>query len=100
MNHLIGTKQTNIVKLDKLFDVPSGGLIDVNSILHIHVYHGDSMFSKFQFKAGKYDNLTSTIKSENTTLIKFYSLKMALEGKFTSLEMLFQMQFNQSELKN
>lgn len=38
------------------------------------------MFSKFQFKVGNYDKMEIPNK-ENATLIKYYSLKMALEGK-------------------
>lgn len=37
------------------------------------------MFSKFEFKAGKYDGILNNIG--NTNMAKFYSLKMALEGK-------------------
>ena len=54
--------------------------LSVFKVLHIHVFHGDSMFSKFQFKVGNYDKMEIPNK-ENATLIKYYSLKMALEGK-------------------
>lgn len=37
------------------------------------------MFSKFEFKAGKYDNMTTSV--EDLNLVKYYSLKMALDGK-------------------
>lgn len=51
------------------------------------------MFSKFQFKAGKYDNMSLDV--ENPEITKFYSLKMALEGKKISsqdLHKLFQIE--------
>lgn len=60
----------------------SGNLLSVFKVLHIHVYHGDEMFSKFQFKAGNYDKMEIP-NVQNATLIKYYSLKMALEGKKT-----------------
>ena len=77
MNHLIATKQLNIVKLEHQLDYPSYKSDEVTSMLH--VYHGDSMFSKFKFKAGKYDK--NNYSNFNTRQAKFYALKMALEGK-------------------
>ena len=79
MNHLIATKQINVVPLPDLIDFPSGNSESVFTKLHIHVFHGEDMFSKFMFKAGKYDNMT--VSEANSTLVKYYSLKMALEGK-------------------
>ena len=98
MNHLIATHQLNIVKLDKLFDVESEFSSPINQVLHIHVYHGAEMFSKFQFKDGQYDNLTT--ESENTNQIKFYCLKMALESKFNDPKQLNSMLRNLTSLKN
>jgi hypothetical protein len=43
---------------------------------------------KFQFKAGKYDNLDPY--KEDANIAKYYSLKMALEGK----------RFNATKLNN
>jgi hypothetical protein len=60
----------------------SGNLLSIFKVLHIHVFHGDDMFSKFQFKAGNYDKLAYP-NAVNATLIKYYALKMALEGKKT-----------------
>lgn len=82
MNHLIQTRQLNIVKLQNHLDYPSYFAESTSKMLHIHVFHGDGLFSKFQFKAGKYDSLD--YERENTTQAKYYSLKMALEGKRTS----------------
>ena len=39
-------------------------------------------FSKFHFKMKEYDNYS--IPTENTDQVKYYCLKMALEGKRTS----------------
>ena len=97
MNHMIGSRHINIVKLDQLLDVTSTELIDINKVLHIHVYHHDDMFSKFQFKAGVYDNKTY---NQNPKYIRFYCLKMAMEGKVMRLEDLNQMLKNVSQSKN
>ena len=79
MNHLIATKQLNVIPLPNLIDYPSGNVESIFNKLHIHVFHGDDMFSKFVFKMGRYDNMT--VSDGNATLVKYYALKMALEGK-------------------
>ena len=43
---------------------------------------GSNMFSKFDYKAGKYDNMTMP-STQNSTLRKYYALKLALEAKKT-----------------
>lgn len=75
----------------------SGNLLSVFKVLHIHVFHGGEMFSKFEFKAGNYDKMEIPI-NENATFIKYYSLKMALEGKQTKSEDLFK-QLNEETKK-
>lgn len=79
MNHLIGSHQLNIIKIHDHLDYPSYYNNEINKMIHIHVFHGDDMFSKFQFKLGKYDNLNPD--DHNVTLAKYYALKMALDGK-------------------
>jgi len=88
MNHLIATNQINVIPLPDLIDYPSGNAESVFTKLHIHVFHGEDMFSKFMFKAGRYDNMT--VSESNSTLVKYYSLKMALEGKnFSESKLLY-----------
>ena len=82
LNHLIGSRQANIVNLGNLFDYASANVEQINKKLHIHVFHGDNLFSKFAFKVGKYDNMK--VNDEDLKVVKFYCLKMALEGKNTS----------------
>ncbi len=82
MNHLIKTKQLNVVKLDNYLDFPSYYDENIFKILHIHVFHGSKMFSKFEFKNGKYDGMV--IDSSQITKAKYYALKIALEAKTTS----------------
>jgi hypothetical protein len=87
LNHLIALNELNVVKLDELIDFPSANAQSVFRKIHIHVFHGHEMFSKFLFKLGKYDNMS--VSNENATLVKYYALKMALEGKRTSEEKLY-----------
>ena len=98
MNHLIASKHINIVKLNDLIDYPSGNTEDINSKLHIHVYHGGEMFSKFLFKEGKYDNMT--MPSENLNQVKIYCLKMALESKRTQSADLHKLLQTEADKKN
>ena len=97
MNHLIGSKHINIVKLSNMIDYPSGNTEKITDKLHIHVYHGEEMFSKFMFKMGKYDNMT--VPTENLTQVKVYCLKMALESKRSNASDLFKMLTGESNRK-
>lgn len=56
------------------------------------------MFSKFQFKAGAYDNFN--YENNNCELAKFYALKMALEGKKMQPSLLNVLMRNQTSNKN
>jgi hypothetical protein len=79
LNHLIETNQLNVVRLEHLIDYHSAYTESIFKIIHIHVFHGGDLFSKFVFKEGKYDNMT--VSDENAKNVKYYALKMALEGK-------------------
>ena len=96
LNHLIATRQINVVKLQDYLDYPSGNTYSIHRVLHIHVFHGDDLFSKFAFKMGKYDNMTVSDSDE----IKLYALRMALEGKRFSCENLHLMLASSSINKN
>ena len=97
LNHLIGLKQFNVIKLENYLDYPSGNIESIFSKLHIHVFHGDDMFSKFMFKAGRYDNMTTS--AENETQVKYYALKMALDAKRISSSNLTKLFSIESEKK-
>lgn len=56
------------------------------------------MFSKFEFKSGKYDNIN--YNKLDTNMVKFYSLKMAIEGKKMSPKDLLVLLNNQTSFKN
>lgn len=89
LNHLMGSKQLNVVKLENLIDYPSANTEDVNTKLHIHVFHGDDLFSKFAYKMGKYDQME--VNDSDTSKVKYYALKMALSAKRLKTEDLKQM---------
>ena len=77
LNHLIAAGEAHIVKLENHLDFPSGNTNSIHTVLNIHVFHGDDMFSKFAFKVGKYDQMNATDSEE----VKYFCLKMALDGK-------------------
>jgi len=77
LNHLIASDQAHVVRIANQLDYPSGNTNSIHNILNIHVFHGDGMFSKFAFKVGKYDQMNTTDSDE----VKYYCLKMALDGK-------------------
>ena len=79
LNHLIATNQLNVVRLENLIDFHSGYTESIFKVIHIHVFHGGDLFSKFVFKEGKYDAMNVT--AEQANVVKYYALKMALEGK-------------------
>jgi hypothetical protein len=95
LNHFISTRQVNVVKLENQLDFPSGNANSIHKVINIHVFHGSSMFSKFAFKAGKYDSMNATDSDE----IKYFCLKMALDGKRMSETQLLAMFVEQSKNK-
>lgn len=69
-----------VVKLDNLMDVSStSAAISIYDVIHIHVYHDEKMFSKFEFKRTKYENRTR-IPRDKKDFVNYYSLRMALES--------------------
>ncbi|CAF0732743.1 unnamed protein product [Brachionus calyciflorus] len=86
LNHLIGSKQLSIVKLNELIDYPTANTQSIFKKLHLHVYHGEDMFSKFLFSLGRYDNQTISENDPNASQVKFYALRMALESKRLALK--------------
>lgn len=52
------------------------------------------MFSKFAFRMGKYDS--EQVKSEDEFKVKYYALKMALDGKRIRGDQLYGMLVNET----
>jgi hypothetical protein len=84
LNHFSGTKHMNVVKLSELIDYPSDNTENINTKLHIHVFHGDELFSKFALKQGDYDNMT--VNDTVANQIKYYCLEMALDARRSTSE--------------
>lgn len=82
MNHLIGSNFIKVSKLDSIIDYPSANDESVFKKVHIHVFHGENLFSKFMFRDGKYDKFNTT--GVDKQQIKYYTLSLALESKFLS----------------
>ena len=81
LNHLIATDQISIVKLENYFDFPAHLSNKIKNIVHIHVFRGEEMFSKSQLKAGNYNYLRN--QTQDTSVVKFYALDIALRAKYT-----------------
>lgn len=61
VNHLISTKNFDIRKTDQLLDQSTTSTdendIEKHNRLHLHCWHTDKPFSKFQFKADRYNHI-------------------------------------------
>lgn len=91
LNHLIGSNQANVIKLETQMDCPSNIPNSIYRSIHIHVFHGYSMFSKFDFKDGKYDELVIRDDQLESDDVRHYALRMALEAKRTPNRILLEM---------
>lgn len=99
LNHLIALNESfQVISLSEMMDYPSGNDHTINDKLHVHVYHGEDMFSKFAFKNGFYDKLSEPSDELLLTQIKYYCLKMALNAKRTNGSLLNDILINQIQL--
>jgi hypothetical protein len=59
VNHLVNSEKLDIQRSDQLLDQPvtnnDQNDIEKNNRLHLHCWHTEKPFSKFQFKANKYN---------------------------------------------
>lgn len=74
-NHFVD----DILQDGKQIDYGSASSELIKDHPHIHCWHTDKMFSKFQFTAGNYDNLS--LDHLDTDTIKDYCLFIALQSK-------------------
>jgi hypothetical protein len=107
LNHLVGENQINLVRLLTLIDFPAGNEGVIFDMLHIHVFHDDRLFSKYSFKRGVYDNWTisdydqfNTSRAYKYNLVKYYSLKLALDSKRMNATDLSKLFVNETLFKN
>eukprot|EP01098_Paradermamoeba_levis_P000789 TRINITY_DN1091_c0_g1_i12.p1 TRINITY_DN1091_c0_g1~~TRINITY_DN1091_c0_g1_i12.p1 ORF type:complete len:535 (-),score=147.03 TRINITY_DN1091_c0_g1_i12:183-1589(-) len=94
LNDFIGRNVLKVVKSENIMDWLSTTTTKLtepyeqNTPIHLHVWHTPEMFSKFAFKMGKYDNLSSS--SFSTTIVRDYAMHMALDSKNKTLTKLNQ----------
>jgi hypothetical protein len=103
MNHLIATNQLNLIRLMNYIDFPSDSDVSVFDVLHIHVFHGNNMFSKFDYESGLYNNMSladfdplNQTPAYKYNRVKWFSLRIALEGKRTEPAELYNMLVNKT----
>ena len=75
VNHLVPSLQAP----SKLLDYYSTSVESVDEHPHIHVWHGDALFSKFQCYEGTYDNMDES--NLNLDIINEYCVAMALRAR-------------------
>jgi hypothetical protein len=84
VNHLLISEKLDIIKADQLLDQSTTDKnqydLEENNRLHLHCWHTDKQFSKFQFKAGQYNSIhPRTLINDKSaqgyvSLIKLYIL--------------------------
>jgi hypothetical protein len=97
LSHLYGANLVNLVVLPELIDYPSGNTKNITDMLHIHVFHGDDLFSKFAFQSGKYNE--THLNNTRTYQVKYFVLKMALDSKKYSCVELYKLLANETARK-
>ena len=87
MNHLIATKQLHVKELGTIIDYSSQNNGSIFSVVHIHAFHVEQIFSKFMYRDGKYANLP--FPYGNLNLSNYYALYIAVDSKQKSLKELY-----------
>lgn len=81
LNHLIATNQTSVIKLDQHIDFQSRHHKSVHQVVHIHAFQFPGVFSKIDFKAGKYDKTELNDRLLKSDDVVDYTLRVALAAK-------------------
>ncbi|CAF2949931.1 unnamed protein product [Rotaria sp. Silwood2] len=93
VNHLLVSEKLDIKKADELLDQSTTNEnpddLEKNHRLHLHCWHTDKTFSKFQFKAGKYNHIHPRTLIHDTSA-QAYTMRMALESRLMTLDELGQ----------
>lgn len=78
INHLVDSEDFTVRLADQLLDqgVTSKDKTDINKNLrlHLHCWHGDDPFSKFGFKAGKYNEIQPSTLVSDTSASGYVSI--------------------------
>jgi hypothetical protein len=97
LNHLYGANLVNLNVVPELIDYGSANENNITNMVHIHVFHGDDLFSKFAFKLGQYNE--THLNTTSTHLVKYFALKMALDSKKLTGLQLHQLFVNETAKK-
>ncbi|CAF0823464.1 unnamed protein product [Adineta ricciae] len=93
INHLVASESISIRLAQSLLDQSTTNRdrndIAKNNRLHLHCWHTNDIFSKFQFKAGNYNHIQSHTLINDTSPAGF-ALRIALESRLMSLTKLKQ----------
>ncbi|CAF4598679.1 unnamed protein product [Rotaria socialis] len=93
VNHLLVSEKLGIKRANQLLDQsttdPDPNNIEKNNRLHLHCWHTNKEFSKFEFKAGKYNNIHPRTLIHNTSA-QAYAMRIALESRLMTLDELAQ----------
>jgi hypothetical protein len=77
VNHIIASEKVHIQNGDQLLDQPTTNTdqndIEKNNRLHLHCWHTDVQFSKFQFKANRYNYIDPHTLINDTSLKGYVS---------------------------
>ncbi|CAF4437413.1 unnamed protein product [Rotaria sp. Silwood2] len=91
VNHLLVSEKLDIKKANELLDQSTTNEnpddLEKNHRLHLHCWHTNKQFSKFQFKAGKYNHIDPRTLI-NDTSAQAYAMRMALESRLMTLDQL------------
>lgn len=78
VNHLLISEKITVRKADELLDQsttnPDLHDLEKNNRLHLHCWHTDKKFSKFQFKAGKYNSIHPRTLNNDTSAQAYVSI--------------------------
>ena len=78
-NHLLISEKVQLKKADELLDQSTTNLdlhdLEKNDRLHLHCWHTDKKFSKFQFKAGKYNSIHPRTLINDTSAQAYVSIR-------------------------
>jgi hypothetical protein len=79
INHLIASEGLSIILADQLLDQgvtsKDQGDISKNFRLHLHCWHGSDPFSKFDFKAGKYNHIRPSALISDTSASGYVNIQ-------------------------
>ncbi|CAF1193182.1 unnamed protein product [Rotaria sordida] len=102
VNHLVNSEKLDVQNGSELLDQSTTNNdqndIEKNNRLHLHCWHTDAPFSKFQFKENKYNHIDPHALINDRSSLG-YAMRMALESRLMTFEELGQQLRNISRSK-